>query len=363
MSSSENSTLCAVVMAGGSGTRFWPLSRRRRPKQLLPLAGDRSLLRATVDRLGALVPPERVLVVTGSAVADAVRAELPEVPAENILVEPEGRDTAACVGLAAWTVARRWPSAAMVVLPADHVIPDGAALRRALAAAVAVARARDGLVTLGIRPARPDTGFGYVELGEAEGTADGLPVHRAVRFVEKPDRPRAEAMLASGRFRWNSGMFAWTTGAIEGAIRAHLPALAAGLDALFRQAESDGMAAALAARYPGLERISIDYGVLERAERVWVLPVELGWSDVGAWPGLEEVLTAEDGVVKVGDVLALDAAGSVVVSDGPLVAVVGVRDLVVVATRDAVLVVPKDQAQRVREIVELLRASGRDDLL
>ena len=355
--------MCAVVMAGGSGTRFWPLSRRRRPKQLLPLLGERSLLRATVERLEPLVGAGRVMVVTGAAVAGAVRRELPEVPADNIVVEPEGRDTAACVGLAAWTVARRWPGAVMLVVPADHVISDGEALRRALAAAAVVAAERRGLVTLGIAPTRPETGFGYVELGGAEGAVDGIPVHRVARFVEKPDRPAAESMVASGRYRWNSGMFAWTCEAIEEAIRAHLPGLADGLDALFGRAAADGMEAALAACYPGLEKISIDYGVLERAERVWALAVDLSWSDVGAWPGLEEVLPAGDGAVTVGDVLAIDAEGSVVVSDGPLVAAVGVRDLVVVAAGDAVLVVPKDQAQRVREVVERLRAMGRDDLL
>jgi mannose-1-phosphate guanylyltransferase len=357
------SELWAVVMAGGAGTRFWPLSRRGRPKQLLALTGDRSLLAASVERLAPLVPAERTLVVTGRDVVAAVRAELPRLPAANLLVEPAGRDTAACVGLASWWLYQSCPEAVMVVVPADHVIPDGAALRAALAAAAATARARGGLVTLGLLPTRAETAFGYVEIGERVGEEGGIAVHRAARFVEKPDRGRAEAMLAAGSYRWNSGMFAWGADAITTAIRRHLPALATGLDELFSAARSIGLAAALDERYAALPRTSVDFGVLEKASEVWVLPVDFAWSDVGSWPALREVVANGTGGVEIGDVTTLDAEGSVVVSDGPLVAAVGVRGLVIVATHDAVLVVPAEQAQRVREVVERLREAGRDDLL
>jgi mannose-1-phosphate guanylyltransferase len=361
MTFSDRPTLWAVVMAGGAGTRFWPLSRRNRPKQLLPFAGGRSLLAASVERLPPLVPFERVVIVTNAEVADAVRLEVPEVPAENVLVEPVGRDTAACVGFATWWLARRHPGAVLVALPADHLVPESAALRMALAAAAATALARGGVVTLGLRPTRPETGFGYVEVGEHVGDAGGLPVHRVARFVEKPRLDAAERMLATGAFRWNSGMFAFTVEAIEGAIRRHLPDLAAGLDMIF--ASDVDLDAALVAHYPALPRVSLDRGVMEKADPVWVVPVEFAWSDVGSWPGLAEAVGAEGENVTLGEVVSLDAQGSVLISDGPLVAAVGVADIVVVATRDAVLVVPKRDAQRVKELVERLRAAGRNDVL
>jgi mannose-1-phosphate guanylyltransferase len=355
--------LYALVMAGGAGTRFWPLSRRSRPKQMLPFAQGRSLLAATVERLAPLVSPERTLVATSAEVANAVRAELPQLPGRNVLAEPAGRDTAACVGWAAWRVARSKPDAVMIVLPADHLIRDGPALRSALASAAATAAARGGLVTLALRPARAETGFGYLELGEVVGVAAGRPVHVVKRFVEKPSRERAEEFVAAGNYCWNSGMFAWTVEAIQGAIREHLPELAVGLDQLMTAAESLGEEEALRRQYASLPKVSVDFGVMEKAKTVWAVGVDFTWSDVGSWAGLAGALPLQDAGVTMGDVVALDTKGSVLVSDGPLVAVVGVRDLVVVATRDAVLVVPKDQAQRVKELVERLSEAGRDDLL
>ena len=362
-SSPDGAPLFAVVMAGGAGTRFWPLSRRSRPKQLLPFAHGRSLLAAAVERLAPLVAPERTLVVTSAEVAEAVRAELPGLPGANVLAEPEGRDTAACVGWVAWRLARTAPGAVMVVVPADHLIPDGSALRSALAAAAATAFARGGLVTLAVRPTRPETGFGYLEVGEVAGAAGAHQVRSVARFVEKPDRAAAEAFLAAGTFRWNSGMFAWRVAAIVDAIRTHLPALAAGLDELMDAADGIGEAEALRRHYPRLQRVSVDFGVMEKASPVWAVEVDFAWSDVGSWAGLAETLPASEGGAALGDVLALDCERALLVSDGPLVAAVGLHDLVVVATRDAVLVVPRDDVQRVKELVETLRARGRDELL
>ncbi len=361
--SSDGTPLHALVMAGGAGTRFWPLSRRSRPKQLLPFAGGRSLLAATVERIAPLVPPSRTLVATSLQLAEDVRRELPQIPAANVLGEPSGRDTAACVGWAAWRLARLVPGAVMVVLPADHLIPDGAALRSALAAAAATACARGGLVTLALRPTRPETGFGYLELGEVAGAAAGRTVRVVRRFVEKPNRERAEEFLAAGTYGWNSGMFAWTVEAIREAVRLHLPELAAALDRLMEAADALGEEEAVRRHYPLLPRVSIDFGVMEKAGLVWAVDADFEWSDVGSWVGLAGVLPEAPGGAVLGDVIALESEGSVLVSDGPLLAAVGIRDLVVVATGDAVLVVAKEHAQRVKELVERLRAEGREELL
>jgi mannose-1-phosphate guanylyltransferase len=295
-------------------------------------------------------------------VAAAARREVPQLPAGNILAEPTGRDTAACVGWVAWRLAARTPGAVMIVVPADHLIPDGAALRAALAAAAATAVARGGLVTLALRPTRPETGYGYLELGEVVGTAGARAIQVVRRFVEKPSRERAEEFVAAG-YRWNSGMFAWTVAAIQGAIREHLPELGACLDELTAASETLGEEEALRRHYAGLPKISVDFGILEKAKPVWAVSVDFAWSDVGSWAGLAEVLPLSPEGASFGDVLALDTEGSVLVSDGPVIATVGVRDLVVVATRDAVLVVPREQAQRVKELVERLRESGREGLL
>jgi mannose-1-phosphate guanylyltransferase len=363
MPSSGDEHLWALIMAGGAGTRFWPLSRRRRPKQLLRLVDAGTLLAATVERVAPIIPPERTLVVTVADVAGAIRQELPAVPEGNILVEPVGRDTAPCIAWAAWRLAARHPDAAMVVLPSDHVVKDGEALRAALLVAVEWARRSAGLVALAIRPTRPETGFGYLELCDPAAEAAGLPVVRVRRFVEKPDRATAEGYLRSGNFRWNGGIFAWTCAALMAAVRAHLPALAERLDALMADAMSRGEEAALADHYPGLPRVSIDFGVMEKATNVWAVPVEFAWSDLGSWPSLGEVRGAQDGVVAIGDTVAVDSPGAVLVSDGPLIATIGARDLVVVATSDVVLVVPRARAQEVKALVERLRALGRDELL
>ncbi|MEW6338328.1 MAG: mannose-1-phosphate guanylyltransferase [Acidobacteriota bacterium] len=362
-SSPDGPVLFALVMAGGSGTRFWPMSRGARPKQVLPLDGGASLLASTLARLAPLIPAERTLVVTGREMEEAVRAEAGAIPAGNVLVEPVGRDTAACVGWAAWRLSRSHPGAVMVVVPADHRIPDGSALRGGLAAAAAAAFARGGLVTLGIRPVRPETGFGYLELGDVEGGAGGLPVVRVRRFVEKPDRARAEAMLASGNYRWNAGIFAWTVEAIRDAIRRHLPELAEGLDAMSRHADDAGDVEAVRTYFPTLPRVSIDFGVMEKAPTVWAVLVDFVWSDVGSWPALAEIAPSSPAGVTLGDVLAVDCDGCVLVSDGPAVAALGLHDLIVVATPGAVLVAPKADAQRVRELVEALRRAGREELL
>lgn len=348
----------AVIMAGGSGTRFWPASRRARPKQLLPLGpGDESLIRATARRIEPLVPPERIYVVTSAALADATAAELPEVPRQNILAEPVGRNTAPCVGWAAAHVGRKDPSGVLIVLPADHHIGDEEGFRATLETGVEAA-ARGDLVTVGIRPTRPETGYGYLELDEE--IAPG--VHRARRFVEKPNRQRAEQFLSSGRFLWNSGMFFFRADTILAAIREHLPGLGDGLKQLDEAAAAGNEDATAQAVYPGMPSVSIDHGVMEKAEEVAVVPGSFGWSDLGSWTTAFELTDKDEDANSVRDgLVAIDAKRNYVsTSKRKIVALVGVDDLVIVDTDDALLVVPRDRAQEVRDVVQALKDRGHD---
>lgn len=348
-----------VIMAGGSGTRFWPLSRRKRPKQLLPLAPDGStLLAATLRRALQLVPPERILVVTSEALRDATVEALPELPAGNVLAEPTGRNTAPCVGWAASHVRRRDPDGRLAILPADHHVGDEKAFVQVVRASLAAAH--DGsLVTVGLRPSRPETGYGYIELGDDEVDQG---VYRARRFVEKPNRTRAEQFFTSGRFLWNSGMFFFRADAILQAVNAHLPGLGEAL-ARFDEAAAQGTEETLVReQYGSLPAVSIDHGIMEKVEEVLVVPGDFGWSDLGSWTTAWELAErdADDNAVPDGTI-ALESSGNYArVPEGKLVALIGVDDLVVVDTEDALLVVPRDRAQEVRRVVEALREAEDD---
>jgi mannose-1-phosphate guanylyltransferase len=356
--------LHAVIMAGGSGTRFWPASRGNRPKQLLALACDEPLLRVTVDRILPLVPVERVWVVTTAATAEATRSLLSDLPADHVLAEPTGRDTAACVAYAARVLLDDDPDAHCLVFPADHVIPDEERFRSAMAAGARVVAERGGLLTFGVTPTRPETGYGYLQLGGEVHTDGEWRVHVLDRFVEKPDRDTADGYLSDGGFLWNSGMFAWRATDLLAEVRRQLPLLFDGVGTIGDAIGTTDESTALNEIYPRLPRTSVDFGIMESARQCWCVPVDFGWSDVGSWPALAEVLNADaSGNVARGRALELDTGGSILVGDGVVVAAVGVRDLVVVATPDAVLVVPKDEAQRVKEVVEVIRDRGWDDVL
>jgi mannose-1-phosphate guanylyltransferase len=342
-----------VIMAGGAGTRFWPLSRASRPKQLLPLSGsDNSLLRETQRRISSLIAPERTFVVCSQALAEQTRAELPELPPENILAEPIGRNTAPCVGWATSVIARIDPEAVVVVLPADHHIANERAYLQVLETAIEAARNGD-MVTVGIKPTRPETGYGYVELGEELAPQ----VHRARRFVEKPDEQRAQQFLAAGRFLWNSGMFFFRADTMLAAVRQHLPGLGDALGKYDEAAKRGDEQQLVRDTYASLPDISIDHGVMEKASRVAVVPGDFGWSDVGSWTSAWELAphdAAENALF--GQVIAVDTQGSYVrAPEGKLVAVLGLEDIVVVDTEDALLVMPRSRAQDVRTVVNALK--------
>jgi mannose-1-phosphate guanylyltransferase len=352
----------AVVLGGGAGTRLWPASRRARPKQLLSLGGPESLLSAAVRRGRAVVGADRTLIVTAADQEVAVRADIPDLPAANVVAEPVPRNTAAAVGLGAVTAARRaGPEAVIAVFPADPFIADEATFDRLVR--LAIAEARETIVTIGVRPTHAETGFGYLRLGPRLPRAGADAVHEVGGFVEKPDLTTAERYLTSGEYLWNSGMFFLTAGRMLEETRRHLPELGKLLDAAL---EAEDPAAVIAAGYAKVPSISIDNGIMEKASGLRVVPGAFGWNDVGSWAALTAVRAPDaHGNVVLGDATLIDSEGSIVVSEAgaPYVGVVGVRDLVVVATRDALLVVPKDRAQDVRKIVEAAKQAGRTDLL
>jgi mannose-1-phosphate guanylyltransferase len=360
-------SLHAVVMAGGSGTRFWPASRAARPKQFLPLANGKPLIEATLDRLQGLCDPDHVWVATNKKQAKTLTKLLPNLPRERLILEPEPRDTAPCVALATATIAAVDPGATMIVLPADHVIEPLDRFQAMLRAGVELAQDGKTLVTFGIRPTFAATGYGYIECGPAVAGA-ALPTFLAQRFREKPDRATAEQFVAAGNFLWNSGIFVWQIPAIRRAMERSEPLLGASTTAMLAAIQKQEKAATNRAFLAAPAR-SIDYAVMEKADAVAVIQAPIRWDDVGSFPALASIAPADaHGNVAVAAngaaVLPLQSQRNVVYVDGDrTVALFGVDDLVVVAVDDAVLVCKKEQAQDLKKLVELVRSQGRNDLL
>ena len=350
--------LYAVIIAGGSGTRLWPLSRKSQPKQALKLIGDRTMFQHAVDRLSPLFPPERIFVGTNGELASLLRPQAPAIPADNFIVEPSGRDSGPAAGLAAIHLVHRDPDAVMVMLTADHYIVDVEQFRLVLAAAAEVAN--DGaIVTLGIKPAGPDTRFGYIELGRAQQILDGFRVYESAGFREKPDLKTAQAFFDGGRHVWNSGMFVWRADRLLAEFERQLPETYHALKGIEAALGGAGAQVVLEAEWSKIRRVSVDYGIMEHANRVSVIPVDIGWSDIGSWGALLDVLP-HDGNDNVADgpLLARDARGCYVRSERT-VAVIGMEDVVIVDTPDVLLVCPRSRVEEVRELVKQLEAEGQ----
>ncbi|MEX0602552.1 MAG: mannose-1-phosphate guanylyltransferase [Bacteroidota bacterium] len=361
------SHIFGVIMAGGVGSRFWPRSRERSPKQLLEIVGSGTMIQNTISRIDSLIPPVNTFVVTNRLHQEAILKQLPFLPQENILGEPFGRNTAPCIGLAASWIARTDPEGLMVVLPADHLIRNNEEYLKILETAVSVAQETNGLVTIGIKPSHPETGYGYIQYSDDEATRNPYKargVYPVKTFAEKPNMETAVKFLQSGDFLWNSGMFVWKASVILEAIKTHLPDLHEELEGIAASIGTPGYRQAVEHGYGVIRGISIDYGVMEKAANVYVVKGEFGWSDVGSWDEVVRLspVDAEGNTVK-GRVIIKDAHGNYIEAGGRIVAAVGVEDLIIIATDDAVLVCKKGMSQDVKEIVDYIRRKQMNDFL
>ena len=367
----EKLSIHAVILAGGRGTRFWPRSRTRTPKQLLNIVGKQTMLQQTVERLLPLLPAQHIWTVTNTEQAAAVRKQLPAAARKRMLVEPVGVNTAAAIGLAALHVRRAsGGDAVMAILPSDHFIDDERKYRSIVSAALDLAREPGRMVVLGIPPTRPDTGFGYIERMEGALASEDFPAFAVKRFTEKPPLELAQQYVASGNYHWNAGMFFWRVSTFLDSLKRNLPATYDALTSLAASIGKSNYDRKLRAIYPRLENISVDYAILEPEtaiegpRHVFVIPAEVGWSDIGSWAAVYELLAKHSGDnVLSGQGHILDAAGNFLYSPDKFVAAIGVRDLVVVDTPDALLICPRDRAQDVAKIVKYLEQQKLKRLL
>ncbi len=356
----------AVIMAGGVGSRFWPRSRERSPKQFQEILGSGTMIQNTFQRISPLVDAEHTLIVTNRQHRELVLSQLPGIPKQNVLGEPVGRNTAPCIGLAAQWIRREDPEGVMVVLPSDHLIRTPDVFLKAVERGVRVAREQNALVTIGISPTHPETGYGYIQFndGPANNPYHAEGVYRVRTFAEKPNYETAMRFLKSGDFLWNSGMFVWKASVILDELARHMPEMCEQLSHVVPAMGTPGFDAALELAYGVIRGTSIDYGVMEKASNVFVVRGEFGWSDVGSWDEVVRLTPVDgQGNVHKGTVVSKDANGNYVDAGDRVVATIGVDDLVVVATDDAVLVCRKGRSQDVKEIVDYLRRKQMNDLL
>lgn len=354
----------AVIMAGGRGTRFWPKSREKMPKHLQDIFGKKTIIQETVDRIGPLIPAKNILIVTGAGHSDELMQQLPDLPKENIIIEPVGRNTAPCIGLAAVHIKKMNPEGVMVVLPSDHYIADDESFRRTLAIASEMAQRGNHLLTIGINPAGPETGYGYMEEGKAVAAIRGEEIFQVKSFREKPDIEQAITFLEDGGFFWNSGMFIWKVSTILNEIERLLPDLYKGLKKIENALGTDSEKDIINKVYQEITPISIDYGIMEKTGETLLVRGDFGWSDIGSWNTLWEVWDKdENGNAVKGRFIGIDSSNSLIYSPDKLVALVGVEDLIVVETADSLLVCKKEASQDVKKLVEMLEEKNMKEYL
>jgi mannose-1-phosphate guanylyltransferase len=363
-----------VILAGGSGTRFWPRSRRARAKQVLALQGERTMIQQTLERLQPVAEMNDVWVITNSWLRDVIQAQLPGLAAEKVLAEPCARNTAPACALAAFLLERTEPDTVLGVFPSDHVVADAARFAEVMQAAIKLAAAGENIVVLGVQPTRPETGYGYIEQGSELVADEPIVAHRVKRFREKPDAHTAERFLAAGNFVWNGGIFVWSARTFANAVREHIPEMAAPLEAIAAAYGTPEFEAVFAKEYAECENISVDYAILERRStkgesrsNIFCLPADFGWNDLGSWSSLHEHLgeTSEDNVMdgETTGLFAIQSKGNYVYAPGKTVALLGVDGLVVVETADALLITTSARSQDVSKLVRAIHESGREDLI
>jgi mannose-1-phosphate guanylyltransferase len=368
-----------VILAGGSGTRFWPRSRRAQAKQVLALDGDRTMIQQTLGRLLPVATAEAVWVITNTLLDATIAEQLPEVPRGNILSEPVARNTAPACALAAFLLEPTAPDTVIGIFPSDHVVGNPVRFAEVIRSGAELAASGEKIVVLGVPPTRAETGYGYIELGAVVGAASGVPVRRVKRFTEKPDRARAEEFVAAGNYAWNSGMFLWSARTLVRAIREHCPAMAPLLEQIAAAFGTEDFPRVFAEVYPLCENISIDYAVLEprsakgeMGSEIYCLPADFAWNDIGSWAALDEHRAggAPEQAARVNVVdgaselpVEIDAHGNYVYAPGKAVVLLGVSDLVVVETTDAILITTRERSQDVGKVVAELKARGREDLV
>ena len=350
--------LCALIMAGGKGTRFWPLSTEEKPKQFLNLIGEKTMIQMTVDRIKPIVPIERIFISTGQMYVDLVKEQLPELPEKNIIVEPEGRNTAPCIALSAFVINRYYNDATMVVLPSDHLIKDENEFRDIIGSADKfIKKKQESIITLGMQPSRPETGYGYIKYSFDEDKIDKLDNHRVIKvdeFVEKPNKEKAELYISEGNYLWNGGMFLWNINNILNQIKQYSPKTYNALEKV-ESVEESKLQETINNSYKFTESISIDYAVLEKSNDIYVIPSDFGWDDVGSWEALDRYREKDElGNVLVGDTKALYGTNNLVISSGQSIVVDGLSDIYVIENDGKILVGHKSNVANVKELKSII---------
>lgn len=355
----------AVIMAGGRGERFWPKSRNNLPKQFLSLTDDgKTMIQHTVERVLPIVEYEDIFVVTNGSYRQLVKEQIPDIPEENILCEPMAKNTAPAIGFVAAVISKKYGDAVMIILPSDHLIKSNEIFTDVISEAVEVAEQKENLVIIGITPSAPETGYGYINFVRDKEHRTYPGVYKVKKFVEKPSIDIAKEYVSSGKYLWNSGMFIWKASSILKNFEKHLPEMQQGLTDIKRAYATTQFEDKLKAAFEQFESISIDYGIMEKAEDIFILPGSFGWDDVGSWLALERIKKTDAlGNVILGDVISLDTKNSIVVGGKKLIATVGIEDLVIVDTEDALFICHKDETQNVKKVVETLKNSNRNDVI